>query len=97
MEIDEGWLVLTHGAGPMRRYCIGALLLDKSDPSKVLGRLPEPLIEPTVEERNGYVPNVVYSCGGLVHQGRLIVPYGISDWQIRCSTVEVSEILSSLK
>ena len=97
MEIDEGWLVLTHGAGPMRRYCIGALLLDKSDPSKVLGRLPEPLIEPTEEERNGYVPNVVYSCGGLVHQGRLIVPYGISDWQIRCSTVEVSEILSSLK
>jgi len=97
MKIDEGWLVLTHGAGPMRRYCIGALLLDKSDPSKVLGRLPEPLIEPTEEERNGYVPNVVYSCGGLVHQGRLIVPYGISDWQIRCSTVEVSEILSSLK
>ena len=97
MEVDEGWLVLTHGAGPMRRYCIGALLLDKSDPSKVIGRLTEPLIEPTEEDRNGYVPNVVYSCGGMVHQGRLIVPYGISDWQIRCSTVEVTEILSALK
>ena len=97
IEIDEGWLVLTHGAGPMRRYCIGALVLDKKDPSKVIGRLPEPLIEPTEEERNGYVPNVVYSCGGIVHQGRLIIPYGVSDWQIRFSTVEVSEILSALQ
>jgi len=97
MEIDEGWLVLTHGAGPMRRYCIGALLLDKSDPSKVIGRLPEPLIEPTQEERNGYVPNVVYSCGGMVHHGRLVIPYGISDWQVRFSTVEVAEILSALE
>jgi predicted GH43/DUF377 family glycosyl hydrolase len=97
MEVDEGWLVLTHGAGPMRRYCIGALLLDKSDPSKVIGRLAEPLIEPTEDERNGYVPNVVYSCGGMVHQGRLILPYGISDWQVRFSTVDVSEILSLLK
>lgn len=96
MEIPEGWLVLTHGAGAMRRYSIGAMLLDKSDPSKVLGRLRDPLLTATNDERNGYVPNVVYSCGGLVHNGRLILPYGVSDWRIRFAVVDVKDLIVAM-
>jgi len=70
IETDAGWLVLTHGVGSVRRYAIGAVLLDLNDPGRVIGRLPEPLLEPIPEERDGYVPNVVYSCGALVHAGR---------------------------
>ena len=77
IETESGWLVLSHGVGPMRRYAIGAYLLDRHNPAKVLGRLAEPLLAPNDIEREGYVPNVVYSCGGLVHQGRLILPYAI--------------------
>jgi predicted GH43/DUF377 family glycosyl hydrolase len=97
IELDAGWLVLTHGAGPMRRYCIGALLLDKENPTKVLARLPNPLLEPNEEERNGYVPNVVYSCGGLIHNGRLVLPYGFSDFGTKVAVGDVSELLASME
>jgi predicted GH43/DUF377 family glycosyl hydrolase len=96
IEIDEGFLVLTHGAGPMRRYCMGAMLLDKENPRKVIGRMAQPLLEPQADERNGYVPNVVYSCGSLLNGGRLVIPYGVSDWHIRFVTVEVEDILHHL-
>ena len=79
IETEAGWLVLTHGVGPMRRYTIGALLLDLDDPQRVIGHLREPLIEPDEDEREGYVPNVVYTCGAIVHGERLVVPYGFSD------------------
>ena len=81
----------------MRRYCIGALLLDKEDPTKVLARLPNPLLEPNEEERNGYVPNVVYSCGGLIHNGRLVLPYGFSDFGTKVAVGDVSELLASME
>jgi predicted GH43/DUF377 family glycosyl hydrolase len=96
IETSEGWLVLTHGAGPIRRYCIGAMLLDRDDPSKVLGHLPTPLLEPTGEERDGYVPNVLYSCGSVIHGDHLVIPYGVSDYRTRFATVSVSELLDTL-
>ena len=79
IETEAGWLVLIHGVGPMRKYCIGATLLDLHDPATIIGQLKEPLLRPQGNEREGYVPNVVYSCGSLVHNGQLILPYGISD------------------
>ena len=97
IELPEGWLVLTHGAGPVRRYAIGAMLLDRDDPSKVIGQLVEPLLEPTDDERNGYVPNVVYSCGSIVHRGALVVPFGFSDWRIRFATVDLGDVLASMR
>lgn len=97
LETDEGWLVLTHGVGPMRRYCIGAILLDLEDPSRVIGRLKEPLMAPTAEEREGYVPNVLYSCGSLIHNGRLVVPYAMSDVRTAFATVDMDELLGELK
>lgn len=96
LETDAGWLVLTHGAGPVRQYAMGAMLLDKHDPTRVIGRLHDPFLEPTDEERDGYVPNVVYSCGSLIHDGTLVIPYGISDWRIRFATLEVSELLDRI-
>lgn len=96
LETEAGWLVLTHGAGPVRQYAIGAMLLDRDDPTRVLGRLHDPFLEPTDEERDGYVPNVVYSCGSLIHDGTLVIPYGFSDWRIRFATVEVGELLDRL-
>lgn len=93
----EGWLILTHGVGPMRRYCIGASLLDLEDPTKVLGRLKEPLISPSKEEREGYVPNVVYSCGGIIHNNDLIIPYAVSDYSSSYATVDLSSLLYELK
>lgn len=96
IELDEGWLVLTHGVGPMRKYCIGAILLDRADPMKVIGRLREPLLRPAQDEREGYVPNVVYSCGALVHNGTLILPYAVSDTSTRIATVRVRELLESM-
>ena len=80
IETEAGWLVISHGVGPMRKYCIGAFLLDLDDPTKVIGRLREPLIKPNNDEREGYVPNVVYSCGSLLHGRQLIIPYGMSDY-----------------
>ena len=97
IETEAGWLVLTHGVGPMRRYTIGAILLDINDPSQVIGRLKEPLLEPTKEEREGYVPNVVYSCGSLIHADRLIIPYAMSDQSATFATVSVEELLRELK
>ncbi|HVA07445.1 MAG TPA: glycoside hydrolase family 130 protein, partial [Acidimicrobiales bacterium] len=82
IETDAGWLVLTHGVGPMRTYNIGAILLDLDDPTRILGQLHEPLLSPEPHEQDGYVPNVVYSCGGLVHAGTLVIPYGIADSSI---------------
>lgn len=96
IETAAGWLVLTHGVGPMRRYCIGALLLDLEDPSIVLGHLATPLIEPDEPLRNGYVPNVVYTCGGMLHNGRLILPYGLSDTSTTISTVDLAALLAAL-
>ncbi|RXJ49600.1 glycoside hydrolase family 130 protein [Gelidibacter gilvus] len=94
---DEGWLILTHGVGPMRRYCIGASLLDLEDPTRVIGRLKEPLISPNKEEREGYVPNVVYSCGGMIHNNDLIIPYAVSDYSSSYATVNLSSLLEELK
>ena len=97
IETDKGWLVITHGVGPMRKYCIGAALLDLDDPSRVIGRLAVPLIEPEGNEREGYVPNVVYSCGALVHQGRLILPYAMSDTATAVTSVSLDLLLSKLR
>ena len=97
IETEAGWLVLTHGVGPMRKYCIGAALLDRDDPARVIGRLQEPLIRPAPDEREGYVPNVVYSCGSIVHNGVLILPYAVSDTATRFASVALEELLSALR
>jgi predicted GH43/DUF377 family glycosyl hydrolase len=97
IETDEGWLVLTHGVGPMRTYAIGAMLLDLEDPSRVIGELPGPLLTPETDEREGYVPNVVYTCGGLLHNGQVVLPYGFSDVGIRIATVPLDELLARLQ
>jgi predicted GH43/DUF377 family glycosyl hydrolase len=97
IETDAGWLVLSHGVGPMRRYCIGAFLLDREDPSKVIGRLREPLLQPNEDEREGYVPNVVYTCGALVHNGELIIPYGLADHATGFATVPLAEVLAAME
>ena len=97
IETEAGWLVLSHGVGPMRKYCIGAFLLDRDDPTKVIGRLREPLIQPNENEREGYVPNVVYSCGSLLHGRRLIVPYGISDYATTFATLSINEVLTAME
>ncbi|HXM00988.1 MAG TPA: glycoside hydrolase family 130 protein [Chthoniobacterales bacterium] len=96
IETDAGWLVLTHGVGPMRKYCIGALLLDLQNPFKVIGRLKEPLLKPAAEQTNGYVPNVVYSCGALIHGGRLILPYGLNDTVTKIVTIDLETLLAAL-
>lgn len=92
-EIDEGWLVMTHGVGTVRNYCIGACLLDKDDPSKLLARTPRPVIAPAPHERDGYVPNVVYSCGALVAGRTMLLPYAVADSFTAFATVEVDELL----
>jgi len=97
IETAAGWLVLSHGVGPMRRYCIGAFLLDRDDPSKVIGRLRVPLLEPSQSEREGYVPNVVYSCGALVHENLLIIPYGLADHATGFATVPLSDIIAAME
>ena len=96
IEIDEGWLVLTHGVGAVRNYCIGAALLDRDDPSKVLGRMALPLVHPSPKERDGYVPNVVYSCGGLVHDRTLLLPYGVADSFTAFAHVALDDLLAAL-
>lgn len=96
IETDAGWILLTHGVGPMRQYCIGASLLDRNDPSKVIGQLSEPLIVPTEEERDGYVPNVVYTCGAMIHNDVLVIPYAISDIATTFATVPVPDLLEHL-
>jgi predicted GH43/DUF377 family glycosyl hydrolase len=93
---ENGWLVITHGVGPMRRYSIGASLFDLDDPSKEIGRLEEPLLMPLEEERNGYVPNVVYSCGSMIHNGFLILPYAVSDYSSTYAVVDMEELFFAL-
>jgi predicted GH43/DUF377 family glycosyl hydrolase len=97
IETPEGWLLLTHGVGYMRKYAIGAVLLDLEDPSQVIGRLERPLLTPDAREREGYVPNVVYSCGALVHAGRLILPYALSDQCTSFATFDMKDLLTQLK
>jgi len=97
VETSEGWLALFHGVGPMRRYSIWAELLELDDPSQVIGRLDEPILTPDEHERDGYVPNVVYTCGSMIHRDTLIIPYGIADQRCRVASVSISELLSRLK
>ena len=96
IETDAGWLVLSHGVGPLRKYCIGAFLLDRDDPGKVLGRLRTPLLQPNANEREGYVPNVVYTCGALRHGEKLLVPYGIADSSVSFVLVDIQALLMSM-
>lgn len=97
LETNEGWLVLTHGVGAMRQYSIGAVLLDLENPSKVIARLEEPLLTPLENEREGYVPNVVYSCGSLIHNNLLIIPYAMSDISSNIATVKVKDLIANMK
>lgn len=97
IETEEGWLVITHAVGPMRRYCLSACLLDLEDPTIEIGRLSEPLLIPNPDEREGYVPNVVYSCGGIINNGELIIPYGLSDYSSSFASVDLKSLLERLK
>ena len=97
LEIEEGWLLLTHGVGVVRNYCMGAALLDRDDPSRVLKRMPRPLLEPSPEDRDGYVPNVVYSCGGLVRGRTLLLPYGIADDYTAFATVDLDALIAAME
>jgi predicted GH43/DUF377 family glycosyl hydrolase len=97
IETEAGWLVITHGVGPMRKYCIGAALLDLDDPTKVIGRLRTPLLSPEGNEREGYVPNVVYSCGSLLHGRDLILPFAMSDTATAIATVSLDDLLGALR
>jgi predicted GH43/DUF377 family glycosyl hydrolase len=94
--IDAGWLLLTHGVGAMRQYSLGAALLDKNDPSKVLARTAEPFLTPIGETREGYVPNVVYTCGGLLVGERLFVPYGVADSAVRCVSLKTRDLVAAM-
>ena len=96
LETDEGWIVLTHGVGPMRQYCIGAMLLDLDNPARIIARLEEPLLAPREEEREGYVPNVVYTCGSIIHNNELVIPYAMSDIMSGIATVGVSDLISCM-
>ena len=96
IETDNGWILLTHGVGPMRQYWIGALLLDLDDPSHVIGEMTEPLLVPNADERDGHVPNVVYSCGAMRHGDHLIIPYAVSDSYTSIATVAISELLAAM-
>jgi predicted GH43/DUF377 family glycosyl hydrolase len=96
IETEQGWLLLTHGVGPMRQYWIGVMLLDLEDPSRVIGDVSEPLLMPDPAEREGYVPNVVYSCGAMLHQSRLVIPYAVADTRIRIATISIPELLARL-
>jgi predicted GH43/DUF377 family glycosyl hydrolase len=97
IETPAGWLVLMHGVGPMRKYAMGAFLLDLEDPSKLIGRLETPLLEPDASEREGYVPNVVYSCGAVVHNNKLVIPYAMSDYASTFATVPLAEVLGAMR
>jgi predicted GH43/DUF377 family glycosyl hydrolase len=97
IETEAGWLVLSHGVGAMRKYCLGAFLLDLKDPTRVIGRLREPLLSPNEAEREGYVPNVVYTCGALLHRRELIIPYAMSDSATSFATVALDELLAAME
>ena len=97
IETEHGWLVITHGVGPMRRYVLSASLLKLDDPTIEIGRLNEPLLTPNSDEREGYVPNVIYSCGSIIHNGKLIIPYGISDSFTSFAEVDMDSFIGKLK
>lgn len=96
IETDEGWLLLTHGVGPMRQYCLGAALLDRKNPANVIGRLTQPLLIPNDDEREGYVPNVVYTCGAIAHNGLLLLPYAASDFFTTVAKISMKELLDAM-
>ena len=96
IEVDEGWLLFTHGVGAMRKYAIGAALLDKDDPSKVLGRTSQPILSAADEDREGYVPNVVYSCGGMRVGDDIFLPYGVADSSVAFAFVAIKDILEAM-
>jgi len=96
IETEKGWLLLTHGVGPMRQYWLGACLLDLEDPTKVIYHLPEPILAPDESERDGYVPNVVYSCGGLIHNGNLVFPYAVADSSSAFASVAIDDLLAAM-
>jgi predicted GH43/DUF377 family glycosyl hydrolase len=96
IETEKGWLLITHGVGPVRKYCLGAYLLDLNDPTKVIGRLNEPLLLPDENERSGYVPNVVYTCGAIVHNDELIIPYAMSDYASSFAGINLNDLLKEL-
>jgi predicted GH43/DUF377 family glycosyl hydrolase len=97
IELDEGWLLLTHGVGPVRRYSIGAVLLDKANPARVLARSREPLVRPEPSNREGYVPNVVYTCGGMRSNQRIVLPYAVSDTFCSMATMQIAALIESLQ
>jgi predicted GH43/DUF377 family glycosyl hydrolase len=97
IELDNGWLLLTHGVGPVRKYSIGAVLLDKGDPSKVLARSREPLVRPDPSEREGYVPNVVYTCGAIRHNDQIILPYAVSDTFSNFATIKIAALMQAME
>jgi predicted GH43/DUF377 family glycosyl hydrolase len=97
IELDNGWLLLTHGVGPVRKYSIGAVLLDKGDPSKVLARSREPLVRPEPSEREGYVPNVVYTCGAMRHNDQIILPYAVSDTFSNFATIKIAALMQAME
>jgi predicted GH43/DUF377 family glycosyl hydrolase len=96
IELDDCWLLLTHGVGPVRKYSIGAVLLDKKDPSKVLARSREPLVRPEPAEREGYVPNVVYTCGAMRHRDQIILPYAVSDTFSNFATIKIADLMKAI-
>jgi predicted GH43/DUF377 family glycosyl hydrolase len=96
VETEEGWLVVTHGVGPMRRYVLGAVLLDLDEPTKVVARLPDPFIEPEGGETDGYVPDVVYSCGSMLHNGNLITPFGYADVGIKIAVTPLDQLIAAM-
>ncbi len=97
IELDEGWLVLTHGVGAMRKYSIGAVLLNKKNPRKVIGRTRLPILEPSLLNRDGYVPNVVYTCGGLKHGDKLFMPYGVADSAVSFALMDIGWLLGEMR
>ena len=97
IELDEGWLLLTHGVGAMRQYAIGAALLDRHDPSKVLARSDKPFLAPINETREGYVPNVVYTCGGMKVGDSILIPYAIADSSVKFVTIKLRDLIASLR
>ncbi|MAX25190.1 MAG: glycosidase [Phycisphaeraceae bacterium] len=97
IETPEGWLLLTHGVGPMRRYVLGAILLDLEDPTKVIGHLREPLMAPDESEREGYVPNVLYSCGAMLHKNMLVLPYAMADSVSGIAVIDMPSLLKQMK
>jgi len=96
LETKEGWLVITHAVGAMREYVLGATLLDLDNPEKVIGRLKTPLIIPNEKEREGYVPNVIYSCGAIIHNNHVVIPYAMSDYASTYATINLTELITEL-